>query len=82
MTMRRKVSTLLPESLYRRVKVESIRQGKQISEILGEALESYLDEKKNPPGIGGAVAGSWAALRVNRKTLSRLLDEEEGLLDA
>jgi hypothetical protein len=39
---RRKVSTLLDEHLFRRAKLGSLRQRKQVSEILGEALQRYL----------------------------------------
>lgn len=79
--MRKKVSTLLDDTLYRRAKLESIRQGKQISEILGEALELYLGEKRSPPGLGGAVARSWGALGLAKELVHRLVVEDGGLLD-
>lgn len=78
---RKKISTVLDEHLFRRAKLESVRQHKQVSEILGEALERYL----GTPGshlTTGVAADSWGVLRVDRRTVARLLSDEEGLLDA
>jgi hypothetical protein len=80
--MRRKVSTLLEESVFRRAKLESARQGKQFSEVIGEAVESYLDSKGSPRGSGHVVAASWARLSLPSREVKRLVEEEEGLLDA
>lgn len=41
---RKKVSTILDEHLFRRAKLEAARQGKQLSTILGDALDRYLSE--------------------------------------
>lgn len=80
--MRRKVSTLLDESVLRRAKLESVRQGKQFSEVIGEAVESYLDSKGSPRGSGRVVAASWARLSLPAREVRRLVEEEKGLLDA
>ncbi len=79
--MRQKISTLIEPALYRRVKVEAARTNKQISEIVGEALEQYLGEGGR--GLHGAsvVGESWGALRVSGAEVKRVLEEEEGLLD-
>jgi hypothetical protein len=53
---RRKVSTLLDEHLFRRAKLESLRQRKQLSEILGEALERYLGDSGSRTATTGVVA--------------------------
>ena len=37
--MRQKISTLIDPGLYRRVKLEAVKTNRQISEIVGEALE-------------------------------------------
>ena len=79
---RRKVSTLLDEHLFRRAKLESIRQGKQVSVILGEALERYLSTTGSRAATTGVVGESWGVLKLDRRTLDRLLAEEDGLLDA
>jgi len=79
---RRKVSTLLDDHLFRRAKLESIRQRKQVSVILGEALERYLAESGSRTATTGVVAETWGALKADRRTVERLLTEEEGLFDA
>ena len=79
--MRRKVSTLLEESLFRRAKLESVRQGKQISQILGDALEDYLDQKNPSSGGLNIVDETWGALKIDKKRLLRLMTEEADFLD-
>ncbi|MBI3962636.1 MAG: hypothetical protein HY335_07785 [Deinococcus sp.] len=80
--IRRKVSTLLDDSLFRRTRLESVRQGKQISEVIGEALELYLSEKGSPQGAGGVVTQSWGVLSLDKEKVKALLVEEDGLLEA
>jgi hypothetical protein len=80
--MRRKVGTLLEESVLRRAKLESVRQGKQFSELIGEAVESYLDSKGSPRGSGHVVAASWARLPLPAREVRSLVEQEQGLLDA
>jgi hypothetical protein len=82
MMMRLKVSTLVDDSLYRRVKLQAVRQGKQISEVLGEALETYLKEKGEPGLSGAAVAETWGILKLDRSRVKRILDDESGVLDS
>jgi len=79
--MRRKFSTLLDEHLYDRARLEARRQGKQIADVVGEALTEYLDERSALLGPAEVVAGSWGALRLPREGVRQLLEEEEGLLD-
>ena len=79
---RRKVSTILDDHLFRRAKLESIRRRKQVSEILGEALERYLAETGNPRATTGVVAETWGVLKLDRRKVDRLLDDEGGVLDA
>lgn len=79
---RRKVSTLLDDHLFRRAKLESLRQGKQVSEILGEALARYLGERGGKTATTGVVAETWAVLKLDRRKLDRLLADEGGLFDA
>lgn len=77
--MRKKVSTLLDEGLYRRVKLEAAVRGKQISEILGEALEQYLDEHERP-GLG-VVAETWGTLTLEPADLEEIM-ADEGWIDS
>lgn len=79
---RRKVSTVLDEHLFRRAKLESVRQRKQVSEILGEALERYLAETGSRTATTGVVAETWGVLKLDRRRIDRLITDEEGLLDA
>ena len=80
--MNQRVSTELEADLVRRAKLESIRQGKPLGQILGEALERYLDEKGASHQRPGIVASSWGTLNVKREVLEDLLDEDNGLFDA
>ena len=80
--MRRKVSTLLDESLFRRTRLESARQGRQISEIVGEALDRYLSQASDRPASLHVVADSWGVLRVKPALVRRVLREEPDLFDA
>ena len=79
---RRKVSTVLDDHLFRRAKLESVRRRKQVSEILGEALERYLAETGNLAATTGVVAETWGVLKLDRRKVDRLLKNEGGLLDA
>ncbi len=80
--MRRKVSTLLEENLYRRVKVESSRQGRQISALIGEALELYLKQNNISERGLNVVSESWAILKMPESRVKRIVLEEGDFLDA
>ena len=77
--MRKKVSTLLDPVLFRRAKTEAARQNRQISEIVAEALETYL--RKEGSHLG-KVDESWAALPVDPKQLKKVMEEEISYLEA
>lgn len=79
--MRRKFSTLLEESLYDRTRHEAIRQGKQIADVVGDALAAYLDSKTAAFGPNGVVAESWGILALPARQVRKLLAEEDELLD-
>jgi hypothetical protein len=80
--MRQKISTLIDPGLYRRVKLEAVKSNRQISEIVGEALECYLRDERRAPHGAGAVAESWGALKLPASEVGRLLEDDDGLLDA
>ncbi len=80
--MKQKVSTLLDSSLFRRVKLESVVQGRQINEIMGEALELYLRERGSARTWSSVVADSWGALRLGAGQVRSILEDEDGLFDA
>lgn len=77
--MRKKVSTLLDEGLYRRAKLEAALRGKQVSEILGEALEKYLNEESRTGRSLGAVEETWGSVKVSREELDEIMAEEDWL---
>jgi hypothetical protein len=79
---RRKVSTLLDEHLFRRAKLESVRRQRQLSDILGEALERYLAETASRAPASTVAAETWGVLALDAPKVRRLVDDEEGLLDA
>ena len=79
--MRRKFSTLLEENLYDRTRQEAIRQGKQIADVVGDALAVYLDSKTAAFGPKGIVAESWGILALPAGQVRKLLEEEDELLD-
>ena len=74
--MKQKFSTVLDRGLFRRLKLESARQGKRMSELVGEALESYLGPSKGMAGLTGSVVdATWDSISVDRKTLEELMRE-------
>ena len=81
--MKQKFSTVLDRGVFRRLKLESARQGKHISELVGEALESYLRPSRGVTReTGRVVDATWGSLSVDRETLKELMREEESLLDS
>ena len=79
--MRQKVSTLLDSALFRRIKLESVVQGRQINEIMSEALELYLRARGSAGTVSSVVADSWGALRLDVGQVRSILEDENGLFD-
>ena len=75
-----KVNADLDAGLVRKARREALRQGRELSEILEEALDRYLIERGSPRG--GVVAASWAAIKADEETVKLVLDEEDDLLDS
>ncbi len=48
----------------------------------GSDVERYLAESGSRAATTGVVAETWGALKADRRTVERLLAEEEGLFDA
>ena len=76
------MSTLLEESLFRRTRLESVRQGRQISAIVGEALDRYLAQASGHPASLHVVAESWGVLHLKPALVKQVLREEPGVLEA
>jgi hypothetical protein len=73
----------MDEALFRRAKLEAVRQGRTLTQILGEALARYLDEGPNR-GLRThrTVGESWGALAAPPELVRQILEEEDGPLDA
>jgi hypothetical protein len=76
--MRRKVSTIMEESVFRRAKLEAARQGRPLSAILEEALVSYFEG----PRAGRApeyrsVAETWGAMAAPAALVREILEDED-----
>jgi hypothetical protein len=80
--MKQKFSTIIEVGLLRKLRLESVKQGKQINELVSEALEYYLRRPKTPAERPGVVASTWDSMPVDRKTLRKLMQEEESLFDS
>jgi hypothetical protein len=78
--MRQKVSTVLDSALYRRVKLAAVQQGRQVSEVIAEALTAYVESPQ--AGGAGVVASTWGSVPLDRELVARVLEEEDGLLEA
>jgi len=80
--MRRKVSTIIDESLFLRAKVEAARQGRPWSALLEEALLRYFQEPRAGARGRLSVASTWGAVAVSPEVLHQVMDDEDGWLDA
>jgi hypothetical protein len=79
MTMpRRKVSTLLDDGLYRLTKLEALRQRRQISEIVADALSAYL-QSTGAHGGSGIVAETWGSISMEGQLPDALGRDEDWL---
>ena len=56
----------LDESLYDRTRHEAIRQGRQIADVVCDALAEYLDSKATFRKPAGVVAETWGKSRAAR----------------
>jgi hypothetical protein len=79
--MQRKVSTQLDDGLFRRARLEAVRQGRPISAIIGDALRKYLDDSGTPAGLGGVVAASWGVLSAPPRQVVSIMREEDDFLE-
>lgn len=80
--MRKKIGTVVDDRLYRRAKVEAAKQGRAVSDLLGEALERYLDAGRTGRGSANIADETFGSMRIDRKEFERILREEDGVLDA
>ena len=72
------VHVLLDDRLLRRLESESARRGKDVNEVLEEALELYLDQTQ-AVAEGSVVAKSWGALPIDKELVKEVLEEDDFL---
>ncbi len=76
--MRRKVSTIMEDSLFRRAKLEAARRGRPLAAVLEEALQRYFDSPPSRPAGYRSVDEVWGALApMPAEVLRRIMEEEE-----
>lgn len=76
--MRRKVSTIMEASLFRRAKLEAARQGRTLSAVLEDALALYLDGAR-PGGAARprTVDETWGAMAAPPELVRQVMEEED-----
>lgn len=75
--MKRKVSTVMEESLFRRAKMEAARQGRPLAAILEDALERYFEQPSNRPPSYKTVDECWGALYAPAELVRQIMEVEE-----
>ena len=81
--MRRKVSTIMEESLFRRAKLEAARQGRPLAAILEEALRRYFsgaDTRSSPKT--SLVDASWGAFALSPDLVREIMEDEDDWLES
>jgi hypothetical protein len=81
--MKRKVSTIMEEALFRQVKLEAARQGRPLSAILEEALARYFEQRtaRGEPQHR-SVADTWGAMAVPSDVLRAIMEDDDADFDA
>jgi hypothetical protein len=80
--MRRKVSTIIDEALFRRAKVEAARQGRPWNALLEDALRRYFDAAHPGADTRPTVAATWGAMAAPPDVVRQVMEEDDGWLDA
>ena len=76
--MKRKVSTIMEEALFRQVKLEAARQRRPLSAILEEALTRYFDPRvaRGEPQHR-SVADTWGAMAASPDLVRAIMEDED-----
>jgi len=73
----------MDESLFRRAKLESVRQGRPLSAILEAALAAYLsNDAGHRASSGSLVDASWGAFALPLEVVRAVMEEEDDWLDS
>jgi hypothetical protein len=76
--MRRKVSTIMDEALFRRVKATAAAEGRPLSELLEGALLRYLEAPRDPrPASPSSVEASWGAFALPWEVVQQVMEEDD-----
>ena len=75
--MKRKVSTVMEDSLFRRVKLEAARQDRTLSAILEEALTRYFDNSQAQRSPYRSVADTWGAMAVPSDVIRDIMEDDD-----
>jgi hypothetical protein len=75
--MKRKVSTVMEESLFRRAKLEAARQGRTLAAILEEALRRYFEQSPTGPPGYKSVDETWGVMSLPAEVVRQIMEEEE-----
>jgi hypothetical protein len=80
--MRKKVSTIMEASLFRRAKLEAARQGRPLSAVIEEALEAHLAATAGPKRTGGSlVDASWGVFPLPPEVVREIMEDEDDWLE-
>jgi hypothetical protein len=76
--MKRKVSTIMDDGLFRRAKLEAARLGRPMSAILEEALILYFAAAQRGRGPGyRSVAETWGAMAAPANVIREVMEDED-----
>jgi len=64
----------MDETLFRRAKLEAARQGRPMSALLEDALESYFSGAKAPEPRHLSVAESWGAMALPADVVREIME--------
>jgi len=71
--VKRKIGTTLDEDLYRRVKASAQRQGRDLNEVIAEALERFLGSQTSRASVVRDTQGTY---KVSARALRAVLEED------
>jgi hypothetical protein len=81
--MKRKVSTVMEESLFRRAKLEAARQGRPLAAILEEALTRYFSLDGPRTAVRGSlVDASWGVLSLPPDVVREIMEDDDDWLES
>jgi hypothetical protein len=79
--MRRKVSTIMEESLFRRSKLAAAAEGRALSSLIEDALRRYLDGPPDVPATCRSVDETWGAMAAPPELVRQVLEDEDEYVD-